>query len=144
MYKLNTEKINNKKHKNNAYKNIIINILLPVTVYLIVTSVFCMLIYITDMNVYENYLLIVLSFGFSCFISAYLIGRRIRKNGLITGNIFNILPTLIFILISLILNSFSFDYRLAILILIHLIFSSVGGIISVNSKKHHYNRKKRR
>lgn len=144
MYKLNTEKINNKKHKNNAYKNIIINILLPVTVYLIVTSVFCMLIYITDMNVYENYLLIVLSFGFSCFISAYLIGRRIRKNGLITGNIFNILPTLIFILISLVLNSLSFDYRLAILILIHLIFSSVGGIISVNSKKHHYNRKKRR
>lgn len=119
---------------NAAYKNILISTVLPLFVHIAITAALCLMMFTTDMNIYDNYFLVVLSIGAACFISAYIVGRRVKKNGMIIGIIYNILPVTAYICTSLSLNSFKFDLRLAVLLAVYLTLSSVGGITAVNSR----------
>ncbi len=70
--------------------------------------------------------------GASSFIAGFIAGIKERKNGMVYGLI-NALPlNAILFLISLILNGFGADINLLFSVLISLVLSAVGGIVSVN------------
>ena len=83
----------------------------------------------------ESYLIIsCVSLAVGSFLSGFAISRKKRSKGLLNGVIYS-LPILVFPLISLFFNKFSIDFSLLINVLIILIFSASGGIVSVNIRK---------
>ena len=89
---------------------------------------------ILDVNS-ESFLIIAfVTLAVGSFISGFAISRKKRSNGLLNGVIYS-LPILIFPLISLFFNKFRFDFSLIINVFIILLFSALGGIVSVNIRK---------
>ena len=136
------DKNRSKAKMNVTYKKAIINFTVPLIIHSSITFITCFIIFTADMNIQDNYFFIALSLAVSYFLSAYFIGKRLRKNGIAIGNIYNILPTLIYVFTSLSLNGFSFNYRLYVVLALHLAASSIGGIIAVNSRTKTNKRKK--
>lgn len=127
---------------NPLYKKTSVNVTAPLIIHFLSVVILCLIMFLSDMNVESNYFLVLVSLSAAYFLSAYFVGRHIRKNGIVIGIVYNILPTLIYIFTSLSLNSFSFDYRLFIIFGIYAALSSIGGIIAVNSRVKTTKRKK--
>lgn len=143
MSKSATKDKSRKKIKVSAsYKKTMINFISPLLIHFSLTIITCLVMFVTDMNIQSNYFIVILPLAFSYLASSYFVGKQIRKNGIFVGNIYNILPTVIYIITSLSLNSFNFDYRLFLIIALHLAISSIGGIIAVNSRQKVSKRKK--
>lgn len=81
-------------------------------------------------------------FCISAFISGYYCGFKLHKKGLVTGLIFCLPLNLLIVLISLIINKFSFDLTFVITLLLLLISSMLGGILSVNTRMKAKNHRK--
>ena len=96
--------------------------------------ILCLYFYLADRNVYEEYIVILIALSAADFVSSYFIGKKIRKNGLLCGVLYNSPFIVLFIVISLFLNGFSFDSRLLYFITSRIILSAIGGITAVNSK----------
>lgn len=96
--------------------------------------ILCLYFYLADRNVYEEYFVILIALSAADFVSSYFIGKKIRKNGLLCGVLYNSPFIVLFIVISLLLNGFSFDSRLLYFITSRIILSAIGGITAVNSK----------
>ena len=77
--------------------------------------------------------------AFSGFTSV----RKIRKNGLLNGILYVLPSNVVYMMISLAMNSFVFDYITLISFTLLVIFSAVGGVISVNFIPKTNNRVKR-
>ena len=116
----------------------IIKILSRLTVVLLINiltiSLLCMYFYFRDTNVFREFIVILTAFSVADFISSYYIGKKTRKNGMIYGIVYNLPVIVLIILISLILNSFTFDVRLLFFAVIRIILSAAGGITAVNTK----------
>lgn len=68
------------------------------------------------------------------FLCAYFAGYKIHKNGLVTGLLYSLPCNVIWLLISLIINSFKADATGLIAFAVLVISSMLGGILSVNTK----------
>ena len=123
-----------RKSDNVVIKNIAIRFLVICLINLIAVVLLCSFFYFTDRNVYDEYVLIVLMFVVTDFMASYYVGRRIRKNGMICGVIYNLPLIMLFETVSLILNNFSFDSRAFILPVLRILISAIGGITAVNAK----------
>lgn len=75
------------------------------------------------------------AFSLAAFLSGFVTGRKKRKNGLLNGVVYSLPATVLFIFISLCVNGFSCDLNLIFSITLMLIFSALGGVLSVNTKK---------
>ncbi len=73
-------------------------------------------------------------FCLSSFISSYYCGFKLHKKGLVTGLIFCLPLNLAVVLISFLMNKFSYDFTFIITLLLLLISSMLGGILSVNTR----------
>lgn len=69
------------------------------------------------------------------FIGGYYCGFKIHRNGLITGLVFCLPSNLLVILVSLISNRFKLDFTCVISLILLLVASMLGGILSVNTRK---------
>ena len=89
--------------------------------------------YIADVKTTEYYIFSIVSLLTGSLLNGFISGRETRKKGLLSGIIFT-LPSIVFYnFISLIANGFKADYVFLILsFIIPVIFSAIGGILSVN------------
>ena len=89
----------------------------------------------SDLQKPRNFTVLLATIAFGSFVSGFLSGKIKRQQGIIAGIIY-ILPTiLIYAIISLILNSFSFDINLLVSMVVSIIAAAVGGIVGVNMKQ---------
>lgn len=73
--------------------------------------------------------------SFSILIGAFLVAKRIDKNGIVYGSILGLIYMIILYLISSIINlNFSLDVNSIIMVVLGVIGGAVGGILGVNLK----------
>lgn len=124
-----------KKKNSSALSKEILLYIMPLaveTVIFLAVSIFSLVMYIGTEYYYIMALLALATGGFA---SGFIFGRKKRQNGLINGLICALPASIIIIITSLALNSFTFDYRIIISILVHVVMSGIGGITSVNIRK---------
>ena len=129
---------NSKSKRTKQSDSAVVTILLRFTVVALINLVsvvaLCLYFYLADKNVYEEYIVILIGLSAADFVSSYFIGKKIRKNGMLYGVLYNLPFIVLFIVISLLLNGFSFDSRLLYFTVSRIILSAIGGITAVNSK----------
>ena len=126
----------NKAKKETAkIKNIILQVLTVSLIYASISAVSCLILFTVSIpdNVQFYFILALLSF--SSFLTGFFAGRKKKKKGLLYALLYNAFPIVLLILLSLIFNKFSFDYRLFVSMTAMLILSAAGGISAVNSRK---------
>lgn len=134
MRKTSSKKRAKSKKLNPALKKKLIFEALILLIYAIMIAAICIVLFIFDLPQKSVYYIILTVLGISSLCGGYIIGKKEKKNGLVVGVVYNILPCVIILLVSLLLNSFAFNYRLLVTALIMLIFSAVGGITAVNTR----------
>lgn len=122
------------KRSDSAIATILIRLVVVFLINVVSVSALCVYFYLADKNIYEEYILILIALSAADFAASYYIGKKIRKNGMICGVIYNLPFILLFIIASLILNGFSFDIRLLYFTVTGILLSAIGGITAVNSK----------
>lgn len=122
------------KQSDSAVITILLRFAVVALINLVSVLVLCLYFYLADKNVYEEYIVILIGLSAADFVSSYFIGKKIRKNGMLYGVLYNLPFIVLFIVISLLLNGFSFDSRLLYFIVSKIILSAIGGITAVNSK----------
>ncbi len=122
------------KQSDSLIKGIILHETIIVFIHLIAVMAVCVIFYAADIDVYTNFAIIAVLLAAANFVSAYFTGLRFRKKGMLLGLLYNSPICIIFILTSLILNSFAFDYRLFVLLAVFLVMSALGGITAVNTR----------
>jgi len=127
-------KSTNKKQKSFLGKNIILRLSVVLFIHILTVLLTCTFFYATDKDVYDGYPITMIALTVAGFISAYFIGKKIRKNGMVLGIAYNLPITAVYIIISLIASKFQFDSRIFLLPVIQIIISAIGGITAVNSK----------
>ena len=129
---------NSKSKRTKQSDSTVVTILLRFTVIALINLAsvlaLCLYFYLADKNVYEEYIVILIGLSAADFVSSYFIGKKIRKNGMLYGVLYNLPFIVLFIVISLLLNGFSFDSRLLYFTVSRIILSAIGGITAVNSK----------
>lgn len=93
--------------------------------------------YLTDIDNENNLLLTCVCVSTGGLISGFITGAKTKCKGLFYGAIYILPSLLLFTVLSLILNKFSFDYFLFINIFLSVIFAAIGGVISVNLRIKH-------
>jgi len=110
---------------------------LMLTCFGIETAVFfiaCIAALIADVKSNSFYIFSMISLCLGCLGSGFVSVRKTKKNGLLNG-IFYALPANVFyIVISLFFNSFKIDYFIIISLLLLVLSSAIGGVLSVNFK----------
>lgn len=124
----------NKNQNNSAFKNIMSHFFIAVAINIIAILIICLFFYITDRDIYDDFMLITTVISASYFLSSYIIGKRLKSKGMIYGLCYNLPTIMLILIISLCLNSFSFDERIFILSGLCILTSALGGITAVNSK----------
>lgn len=128
-------KINNKKSGNKTLRENIILFVLPLILLTLTLFIATAISVAADLQKSFNFPIFASLTGLCSLLSGFLAGRTKRENGIFTGIIYPLPTFLIYILLSLITNSFSFDFNLLISLAVMLISSAVGGILGVNTKK---------
>lgn len=109
--------------------------LFPVFVFLILLVIASAASVNFDLQKSDNFIVLLFMLAIGSFISGYFSGKVKRRNGMTTGIIYVIPSVLLLVLISLILNTFSFDINILISALISVISSATGGIVGVNMRQ---------
>ncbi len=126
---------NSRVKADNITNRIIIHLLINTSFNLLVCAVLCLVMFMAGSNIDSNYFMILTLLCFSVFVSGYYSGRKFRKNGIVIGIIYNLPFILILVITALAINTFLFDSRLIITLVSLLLFSALGGIVSVNTRK---------
>lgn len=125
-----------KQHQNKIESdNDLILFFTPVLIQIIIYFVICVATYLLDIENKLYYYAFFISTGISSLISGFTIGRKKHKNGMLNGIIYTLPSVFIVIMVSLMINKFSFDYHIIISIVLPIFLSSSGGIAAVNYKK---------
>ena len=128
----------NQKRKNNENKKrtqAIMLFIFPLLLFIVLISAASLVSVSIDLQKETTFAVLLSVTGACSLISGFISGKCQRQQGIIIGIIY-VLPTLtLLIVISLILNSFSFDINIIIASLISLISASVGGITGVNVRQ---------
>ena len=109
--------------------------LFPGSVFLILLVIASAASVYFDLQKSDNFIVLLFMLAIGSFISGYFSGKVKRRNGMTTGIIYVIPSVLLLVLISLILNTFSFDINILISALISVISSAIGGIVGVNMRQ---------
>ena len=109
--------------------------LFPVSVFLILLVIASAASVYFDLQKSDNFIVLLFMLAIGSFISGCFSGKVKRRNGMTTGIIYVIPSVLLLVLISLILNTFSFDINILISALISVISSATGGIVGVNMRQ---------
>lgn len=129
--------INKRRDKkiNPELKGIIILEAVIFLLYLIISLIVCTVLYLSDIQTDIYYYIILAALALTSFVSGYITGKKMKKNGLVNGVLYNIFIVIIIILTSLILNGFTFDYRLFLTLGLMIVMSAIGGISAVNTRR---------
>lgn len=122
------------KAKKSTGKAVFLNFAVIVLINVITVFALCIFFYLTDRDIYKDFGLIIIFLSAADFLSAYYIGKKVKANGMLFGILYNLPLSVFLLLISLILNSFTFDIRIFIFTSARIILSAVGGITAVNTK----------
>lgn len=126
----------NKTASRKAENKIISELKLPVTEIILQAVIFTLsavIAYIADVKTTEYYIFSIVSLSTGSFLNGFVSGRETRKKGLLNGIIYTLPSVVFYNFISLIANGFKADYVFLILsFIIPVIFSAIGGILSVN------------
>lgn len=127
------------KEKSEFNKNLII--ILKGSIYSIIISLICMLIFailLCYTSLKENIMIPVIFVvtGISILIGSMLSTKKAKKNGLLKGGIIGIIYIMfLYFLSSLFLANFSLNLNSFIMIIISFFTGIIGGIIGINFKK---------
>ena len=81
-----------------------------------------------------DFLISLIIFAIASFGTGFFAGLKLRQNGLLVGIIYSLPMNFTVLLISLIINKFSFDLNLAISAIILILSAAIGGILAVNKR----------
>lgn len=109
--------------------------LFPVLVFLILLVIATAASVYFDLQKSDNFIVLLFMLAIGSFISGYFSGKVKRHNGMTTGIIYVIPSVLLLVLISLILNTFSFSINIFISVLVSVFAAAVGGIVGVNMRQ---------
>lgn len=104
-------------------------------IYTFAVALMCTALFLCEIPAESTYYIMLAVVAAAAFVSGYLIAKKEKKNGLAVGLIYNLLPCVIMLGVSLILNNFTFDYRLPVTLAVILVMSAAGGIAAVNSRR---------
>lgn len=128
-----SEKNGSRKIITDFLKLQIINFIIDLSVLFVVCAV-CVGADLKQEYVFFAALLLI---GICSFLSGFTAGIKERRNGMIKGVISGLPFNLIIMLVSLIMNGFSADLNALFTFLGGLLFSAIGGIVSVNIRIKH-------
>lgn len=103
-------------------------------VYILIFTVTSVAVYYSDIDKSKSFYLSAIAFAVSSFICGFYPGYKIHKNGLYVGLLFGLPMNIIIVFISFIINSFHVDFTALITLVILIICSMLGGVLSVNTK----------
>lgn len=103
-------------------------------VYLIIFAVTSVAVYSSNIDKSKSFYLSAAAFAVASFICGFYSGYKIHKNGMYVGLLFGLPMNIIIILVSFIVNSFKVDLTALITLVILIICSMLGGVLSVNTK----------
>lgn len=109
--------------------------LLPLILLLSVLLIASLVSVAFDIGKRLNFPIITAIFSLCTFLTAFVSSNKKRKNGLITGIIYNLPSILIVLVTSVILNSFKVDLNLLLSFCTMQISSALGGVLGVNHKQ---------
>ena len=133
-----------KKCKNNKnirtknslnFKRIIIQTLIVFMIYSLMSILACTVLFTINVPKDFHYYISIAALCLAALLTGFYAGKINRKNGLLYGIIYNSAPIVLIMFVSLIINSFSFDYNLPVSAFLLIVSSAAGGILSVNSRK---------
>lgn len=124
---------------NNPDKNNLKGIIKGVLISYIFTIIMCVIfaIILTYTNLQENAItpVIIIITAISIFVGSTIGNYKIQKNGLINGALVGFIYIVTIYLISSILNGyFTLNIASIIMIVLSILFGTLGGIIAVNRK----------
>ena len=124
------------QYKNNKNTNIFNNrIILLLISFIIETAFFLIGVAIAlfaDIKNTGYYSTCLLSLGLGCFVSGFVTARKIKQNGFMNAVIYSLPGNLFYIVFSSALNAFKIDYHIIFSLILIIVSSAIGGIISVN------------
>lgn len=123
-----------KKNSSDSGKEILMFIM-PVAVEAVVLTAVSILSLIFYVSTDYYYILMLISLAAGGFASGFIYCRKKRQKGLVNGLIVSLAADLLLLILSLILNGFSFDYHIILSAVCHILMSGAGGIVSVNIRK---------
>lgn len=108
--------------------------LIPLLSITLVYTTACIAAYIINVK-QENYF--IFSMGglcLGCAAAGFITGVKKRRKGMIYAVLYSLPSIVLYAVISMIINSFKIDYTLIVSVVLPVIFSALGGIISVNMR----------
>lgn len=108
--------------------------ILCLIIYAIMFLIGCAVCLVLDLDYKYDYYICLTIFTISSFIAGFIGGIKQKQRGIILGIIYALPGNFTAIILSLILNSFSADLRLALSVAIVIIASGVGGVFAVNKR----------
>ena len=109
--------------------------LLILVAFLTQTVIFflsCVLAMLFDVRRPDYYIVSVVSLSLGSLLSGFISGKKRREKGLMYGTLFVLPSNIIYIVLSLALNGFNFDYNVLLSLLMLVACSAAGGVASVN------------
>lgn len=91
--------------------------------------------YLSDIKASHFYLISIASLSSGSVIAGFIAGKSKQRKGLVYGMLFSLPFNAAVLIISLFLNSFSFDYMAVISLILSVVLSGIGGSVSINLKK---------
>ena len=125
--------LQNKNNKNtNIFKDRIRLLLISFTIETAFFFIGAVIAFFADIKNSGYYSMCLLSLSLGCFVSGFVTARKMKHNGLMHAVIYSLPGNLSYIVLSSALNSFKIDYHIILSLMLIIVSSAIGGIISVN------------
>lgn len=124
-----------RKKTDNKHSSVLTLFLKSIFIQIVVFTVVSIVSLAADINCENYYAVCICSFSFGSLLSGFTVCRTIRKKGMINGVIYSLPSVGIAVLASICLNCFRIDLTMLISLISMIVFSGVGGVLSVNIKK---------
>lgn len=106
-------------------------------IYLILSLVFLLvsafISYSSSLDAKFYFYLTIFSLALASFLSSFYSGYKIHQNGLVVGLLFSLPMNIIWLVASAVINSLKADATIIIALVVLLITSMLGGVLSVNT-----------
>ena len=123
----------NKKNTNifnDRIRLLLINFIIEASFFLVGAAIALFV----DIKSSSYYSACLLFLGLGCFVSGFVTARKIKQNGLLNAVIYSLPGNMLYIILSSVLNNFNIDYHIIFSLILVVISSAIGGIISVNER----------
>ena len=125
----------NKTKTENQQLNLFIKVqIFAVITYLTLFLIGSFLALRADISRKYDLIFTLIIFAISSLAVGFFAGIKLRQNGLISGILYSLPMNLLTIVISLLLNDFTFSVNIIITAVILILSSGIGGILAVNKR----------